>query len=289
MAINPLIVTLILSSTILLALAPHIYWFIGYGVVASLIGASLAFGSISVLVSARRLYFMAHVVPHMAIFAAPIAIIVTRHLQVNEWLLSAIIVMILLWASGYAISRGLSSDIIASLSVSFTASATIIALYYAQRIVGAGRISSIILGDPLLTSISEGLIALVVGSMILLASLMVVREMFYISVDREGAIVDGLRVVYYDYTLYTLIGVTVAIMLKIVGFLVSSILILVPGAVSLLLSRSSYEALMASIGVSLIASALGLYAGILLDIPPSGALGLILVAIYALVWVARSA
>jgi len=64
------LVVLIISLAALLA-TPNLYWVIGYSTVASLIGSSLAFGSISALVAARRLYFLVHVTPHMALLAAP--------------------------------------------------------------------------------------------------------------------------------------------------------------------------------------------------------------------------
>jgi len=279
------LVVLIISLAALLA-TPNLYWVIGYSTVASLIGSSLAFGSISALVAARRLYFLVHVTPHMALLAAPLSAIVLGY-GGGDWVLAILVVLVLVWISGYALHKGVSGDVVASIMASFTASATVLALYYAQRIVGAGRVSQLILGDPLLVSSVEALTALTVGLLVTAVSLSVAREVFFIGVSRETALVSGLRVWAYDFTLYTIMALSVAVMLRIVGFLVASVFTLLPGATAVMIARGSLQVTLASITIAMVASALGLLASISLDMPPSGVSGLILVALYILVRVAK--
>ncbi len=276
---------LALSFVVLLA-APKLYWVIGYSTVMAVIGSSLAFGSVSALVAARRLYFLAHVTPHTALLAAPLSTIVLGY-GGGDWILAVLLVLILTWISGYALHKGVSGDVVASIVVSFTASATVIALYYAQRIVGAGRVSQLILGDPLLVSGFEGLIALTIGLFVTIIALSVAREVFYIGVNREVALVSGLKVWIYDFTLYTLMALSIAIMLRITGFLVATVLALIPGAIAVMIARGSMQVTIASITVATVASTLGLLASIGLNMPPSGVTGLILVTLYALTRVVR--
>ncbi len=281
-----LYLALLIVSLVTLLITPKLYWVVSYPTVMAVIGSSLAFGSISALIAARRLYFLAHVTPHMALLAAPLSAIVLGH-KGGDWILAVLLVLVLVWTSGYTLYKGVSSDVIASIMVSFTASATVLALYYAQRIVGAGRVSQLILGDPLLVTSFEGLAALIVGLLVAVFSLSIAREVFFVGVSRETALVSGLKVWIYDFTLYTLMALSVAIMLRITGFLVTSVLTLLPGAIAVIVARGSLQVTLASITIASIASALGLLASISLNMPPSGVTGLILVTIYALARVAR--
>jgi len=205
----------------------------------------------------------------------------------GDWILAILLVLILTWISAYSLYKGVGSDVVAAIMVSFTASATVLALYYAQRIVGAGRISQLILGDPLLVSYSEGFIALVIGLFTAIASLSIAREVFYIGVSRETALVSGLRIWIYDSTLYTLIALSIAVMLRIIGFLVTSVLTLLPGAIAIMIARGSMQVTLASITIATIASTIGLLSSMNLNVPPSSVTGLILVTLYILVRVVR--
>jgi len=270
--------TLSAVSLTVLALIPKLYWVIGYPAVAAVAGSALAYGAISSLVAARRLYFLAHVAPHMALLAAPISALLLGFKW--DWILAIAIVTALMLLSGYSLHRGADADVVASIMVSLTASLTVIALYYAQRSVGAGRVSQLILGDPLLVGSPEGYAALALGLAIATISLAVAREVFYIGVSREVALVSGLNVWAYDALLYTLIAVTIASMLKITGFLVATVLTLLPGAIAAIVAKGSLESVVASIALALTASALGLASSIALSLPPSGVTGLILVLAY---------
>ncbi|MDM7274659.1 MAG: metal ABC transporter permease [Thermoprotei archaeon] len=281
MATRYYILILTVASTALMIITPKAYWFLGYGSVLALIGSALAFGSVSALVAARGLYFLAHVTPHSALLAVPTAFLVSLWLGGGQGLIAALVTLALLLAAGYAIGRGVGGDVAASLLASFTASSSAIVLYEAQKRLGAASVSSLILGDPLLVGLSEGAIGLALGLTVFLISLSIAREVFYIGLSRELAAVDGLKVEVYDYTLYTLIALTTVVMLGIVGFLVASVLILLPGAIASLFSRGSIETLLASIAVALAASALGLIGGLALNITPSGVIGFTLVVLYA--------
>lgn len=281
------ITVLAIASIALIMVIPKAYWFLGYGSVLALMGSALAFGSVSALVAARGLYFLAHVTPHAALLAVPAAFLVSLWLGGGEGFIAALITVVLLLAAGYAISRGVSGDVAASLLASFTASTSAIILYEAQRRLGAARVSSLILGDPLLVGLSEGVIGLALGLTVFIVSLSIAREVFYIGLSRELAAAEGLKVEFYDFTLYTLIALTTVTMLGIVGFLVASILILLPGAIASLFSRGSIETLAASVAIALAASTIGLIGGLTLNISPSGAIGLTLVALYAVLRVAR--
>ncbi len=281
------VLVLTIASIALMMFIPKAYWFLSYGSILALIGSALAFGSVSALVAARGLYFLAHVTPHAALLAIPLAFLASLWLGGGHGLIAALVTVGLLLAAGYAIGRGVSGDVAASLLASFTASASAIILYEAQRRLGAARVSSLILGDPLLVGLSEGVIGLALGLTVFLISLSVAREVFYIGLSRELAAVEGLKVEVYDFTLYTLIALTTVTMLGIVGFLVASILILLPGAIASIFSRGSIETLTASVAIALAASAAGLTGGLALNISPSGAIGLTLVVLYAILKVVK--
>ncbi|MEM1819741.1 MAG: hypothetical protein QW399_06365, partial [Sulfolobales archaeon] len=85
--------------------------------------SSLIYGNLSILISARRLYFLATVTPHSALLAVIIAVIINRIVEVlNEFLWSAIIGCALMFCVGYFIRRGSDTDTITSVYVALTAS-----------------------------------------------------------------------------------------------------------------------------------------------------------------------
>ncbi|MCE4625056.1 MAG: metal ABC transporter permease [Desulfurococcales archaeon] len=244
--------------------------------------AGIALGSISLLVYVRRLLFAAASAPHAAFFAASLALIISSSLGGDLLLWTVLAGTLIIYSLGYAVYSGMDPDDATALFASLTTSLGVVTMYYAITHYSTGAsLSSIVLGDPLLASREEIAYAAVIGTAALMASLAAAREISYMGVDREDAKLSGIRTWAYDLALFTLLALTVVGLVRVVGFAVEHVLVLIPGAVATMHSRGPTHAVLASVSLSLLASGLALVTGVLLNLSPSGLIGVFMVTIYA--------
>ncbi|MEB3861054.1 MAG: metal ABC transporter permease [Desulfurococcales archaeon] len=248
--------------------------------VLALAGAGLAYGALSPLLHARRLLFMAGAAPHAALAAASLGA------TLGAWgfdpVVSGLVMgLAFIYTAGYAVYRGVDPDTAASLLAGFTASLGVAGLYLASSL--GVQVSGIIIGDPLLASTRESMLVLALGLTVLTIMLWAGDVMAYIGVDRDDAALSGARVWVYDGVLYTLIAVLTVGLIGVVGFILEHVLLLIPGALVLPLSRGVRPSTLAGGLVGLIAGLGGLLLGGATGLPPAAVSGLILMAGYSLV------
>ena len=275
-AIRLLTPAVLALATALMAFYVNARW------VAVMVSAALAYGFLSSIVAARRLYFLAGASAHSALLAAVLALpltAITGLLSEQGWAL--IVGLILMYAVGYLIYRGVEPDTATAVFVAATASASVLAIYYVlTRFPVEVELWAIIVGDPLLASKEEAIFALSVAAITVLTTLLTYREQVYVGIDREFARLTGLRVWAYDLLTFTLLALTTVGLIKVVGFVLEHVLLLLPSAIGVRLSRSSRGVLAISACSSLSASLAGLCLAILLDQSPAGVVGLILLSAY---------
>ncbi len=272
---------LILAGLLLLAIPP----LAGYPLIWSVVigSAGTALGAVSILVYGRRLLFAAASAPHAAFFAASVAFIISSEVGGSQLGWTILVGVSIVYGLGYLAYRGVDPDDAAAVTVSFSTSAGVIAAMYAlTKYSYGGSIVSVIMGDPLLARTAEALVALAVGAASVLLAFLTAREIAYIGLDRDDAALSGIRLWLYDLTLYTLIGVTVMSLVRVVGFVIEHVLLLIPGALAVAAGGRSYETVTLSIGTTLLASGLGLLIAIILNLSPSGVIGLLIVVAYLL-------
>jgi zinc/manganese transport system permease protein len=251
---------------------------------AAMAAASVAFGFISSLIAARRLYFLAGAAPHAALLAATLAVPLAFTFGGNPYWYAMPISIALVYIAGYMIFRGVEPDIATSILVSFSASASVLAVYYVKTSYPvAFDVSAVVFGDPLLVTRSETVLALATAAAVAALVLATYVENVYLGVDRDLAIVTGLRVWLYDLAFFTLLGLTVAVMVKVVGFILEHVFALLPGAAVALGSRSSKGALVDSLVLSYTAMGLGAGLSVATGLAPSGSAGIVMLLLYLII------
>ena len=250
--------------------------------VAVMVSAAVAYGIMSSIVAARRLYFLAGASAHSALLAAVLALPLANSVGLlSERAWAVLVGLLLTYSVGYMIHRGIDPDVATSIFVAATASASALAIYYVlTRFPVEAELWAIMVGDPLLSSCSEAFYALGVAGLTASAVVLTYREQVYIGLDREFARLSGIRTWAYDLLVFTLLGLITVSLIKIVGFVLEHVLLLLPSAIATRLSRSSRAVLLASLSVSLAASLLGLYLSVLVNLSPAGLVGLVLLAAY---------
>jgi len=256
---------------------------LGWEPTVAMAAASVAFGFISSLIAARRLYFLAGAAPHSALLAATLAVPLAFSLGGSPYGYAVSISIVLIYVAGYMIFRGVESDIATSILVAFAASASVLAVYYVKTSYPvAFDVSAIVFGDPLLVTRSETLLAAATAALVAVLVLATYVENVYLGVDRDSAVITGLRVWIYDLVFFTLLGLTVAVMVKVVGFILEHVFALLPGAAVALSSRSSGEALLDSLALSYTAMGLGAGLSVATGLAPSGCAGITMLLLYVL-------
>ncbi len=246
---------------------------------AALASAGLGFGFISPLVAARRMGFLAAAAPHSALLATAVAFILLETPE-SAAVASLLAGILLIYGAGYPVYKGVDADLVTYLFVGFTAAASVVALYYASA-TGAGySLASLLLGDPLLAIRWEAYYSLIAAGVVALLSLATYEAQVYGGVDRDDARLATGRLWLHDLAFFTALGIAAVGLIRVSGFILEHVLILIPAAIASSIASSAREALLISVASALAASGIGGVLALSLNIAPAGAIGLTLTAIY---------
>lgn len=244
--------------------------------------SAIVFGSISPLVAARRLYFLAVEASHIALSAATFSIVLANTTPINHEVFWAIALGLLaIYVMGFAIHKGMSPDIVTSIATAASISGSVIAIHL---ILTRYRISyslwSLLLGDPLLISRIDLYILTILSIATLAISIAIYKVVIYVGVDRDGALLTFKNANVYDFLFFTALGISSIALLRIVGYIIEHILILLPALVSMNLVEGSKKIMLISIYVSIASTLLGFIFSLKTNIAPAGAVGVIALLMY---------
>lgn len=246
-----------------------------------MLGSALAFGSLSPLILVRRLSYFAASLPHSALFSVTIGYIASVMVGGHPAAWAVALSLPLSALLVHFIHRGVSEDSATSAFVTFTVSGSVAAMYYVLTNYPA-KVSlwSYILGDPLLVSWEDAVVAAGMGlSMFALTSKLLLSEVS-IGFDSEFAATSGIRVNLRNYLLASLLTIAAVGLLKSVGFVLEHVALLMPGSAAAVVARSSREFYALSVVLSLAAGLLGLVLSVLLNIAPAAMMGFVLLVFY---------
>ncbi len=245
-------------------------------IVASLC-VGISYGLISNVVAARRLYFLAAASPHSALFAASLGMTIYLVLGGNPRYWSLLVGIILLNLVAYLIRVSKNRDVATSVFVSLTSSLGVITLYYLSQIakVSEKDLMSIIIGE--LTSINS---TYVLEAMLITLVLVITVITTYYGLIHESI---SNSISKYDAILYVILALVTVGLIKLTGFILEHVLILMPGAIASIISRKAKDSLVISTISSITATSIGLLSSVLTGLSPSGVAGVFLVGTYVLI------
>lgn len=108
------------------------------------------------------------------------------------------------------------------------------------------------------------------------------RELFLLTFQKDIALLSSKKTAIADYLFSLLIAVVTFMSIQAVGILLVSVLLVVPALIALRLGNSFKGTLVVSVIVSLLVSVLGVFGSFYIDVPPSGFISLLLLAVYGL-------
>lgn len=250
-------------------------WFIAVAL------SSMVFGLLSPLVVSRKMLFLAGSLPHSALLSVLLAIILNRVLGVPSELGSLLASVALVYFLSLMISRGIKVDVATAIFLSLTLSFTSFSLYYILTSFPIREsIWSYFVGDPLLVTWEDLSYASMVSSLTLALLLPSMRKQVLIGADRDFARISGVRVELYDGIAVITLAIASVGLLKITGFVLEHILILIPGVTAASIARNLKSFLTYAFILSLLGGLGGLMLSLLTGLAPSGCVGLILLSFY---------
>ena len=167
----------------------------------------------------------------------------------------------------------ISTTVVLSAGVGLTA-------VFSGFITGAGaNLNSFLFGS--IVAVSDFELALTVGlSVVVLAvSVLLYRDLFFISFDEEAARLGGVRVKAVNVVFMLLTAITVSVASRTVGALMISSLMVIPVAFALTVAKSYRQAFVFSILFALFFTLAGLILAYYLDLKPGGTIVLMGVAV----------
>ncbi len=144
---------------------------------------------------------------------------------------------------------------------------------------GSANLNSFLFGSILGISDFELYLTIGLGVAVIIVSVLLYKELFYVTFDEEAAKLAGVPVKGINMVLMILTAVTVSVASRIVGALMISSLLVIPVAASMMIAKSYKQTLWLSIVFAEVSTVAGLFISYYCDLPPGGTIVLLGVVI----------
>ena len=114
-------------------------------------------------------------------------------------------------------------------------------------------------GNILAITRQDLLIIAVLGGLVLLSISLFFKELLFIAYDREVAHISGMPVVFLDHFFLTILALSIVISMKIIGIILVSALLVIPGAAASQITKRYVSMVVASVLIALISTTGGLF------------------------------
>jgi zinc transport system permease protein len=141
-------------------------------------------------------------------------------------------------------------------------------------------VMSYLFGSILALSWSDIVVIWVLGVLAVSFILLFFKELLFVSFDEETATASGLPVRFVYYGLLVTMALTIVISIKLVGIILVSALLVIPGAAAVQLSRNYRGVLILSVAIGATAVVLGLSLSFWYDIASGATIVLVLFAFF---------
>lgn len=163
----------------------------------------------------------------------------------------------------------LSTTIVMSAGVGLTA-------IFSGFIKGSGaNLNSFLFGSIVAISDFEMILTIVLCIVVILASILLYKEMFYIAFDEDAALLAGVPVKAVNFIFMILTAITVSIAARTVGALMIASLLVIPVACAMTISKSYLTTLIYGILFALFFTVVGLFTSFYLNLKPGGTIVLL--------------
>ncbi|MBI5027007.1 MAG: metal ABC transporter permease [Nitrospirae bacterium] len=257
------------------------YSFMQKAMVAGIL-VSLLCGVISVFVVLKKVSFMGAGISHAAFGGIALGVFA----DVNPLIMAAIYTITVAWAIEMLSRKGKLPE------------ETLIGIFFATSmalgilLIGLSKKYNVdlfgyLFGNILAISREELIIMAVMTVVVLFQLVAILKELLFITFNEELAKVSGISTNFVNSVFMLSMAVTIVVSMKVVGIILVSALLVIPGATAHLLTRNFYAMLLISVTVGVVSTFLGLFISYAFDLAPGGAIVIVAACIFAVAFLLR--
>jgi len=127
-------------------------------------------------------------------------------------------------------------------------------------------------GNILTITRKDVIVIAILGGLVLLSIFLFFKELLFIAYDSEVAFVSGMPVTFLDHFFLTILALSVVISIKIVGIILVSALLVIPGAAALQVTDRYVSMITVSIAIAMISTIGGLVVSYYADLSSGAAI-----------------
>lgn len=241
------------------------------------VSMGIALSSTSLIIYYRRLEFLAAESVHIALLAVTLGYILEYYTGISLIIYSLIIGLFLVYTTALLIKLGLAQEKASAIIIALVSALTVISIHFSlMKIPMRYSLSSLMLGDPLLLTKQESIIAILISVGLATMVVLFIRELIEISIDPVSASVLGLRTWFYEILVYFIVGVASVGLLRLAGYVMEHVLLLSPAIIASLFSNSISEHYLITVLLGSSLTSMGYVLSIILNTTPTGLTGLLL-------------
>jgi manganese/iron transport system permease protein len=259
-------------------LEPLQYSFMQRALVGSLI-VGVVCAVVGVLVVLRGLAFLGDAVAHAAFPGVVIAFLLKTNLILGGMVAGVLASL----SMGVLMRRGRVREDTA-IGVVFAGMFALGIVLFSRIRQFTGDLLGILLGNVLSISADQLVLGGVTALVILGTLRLFWREIIFVSFDAVGAQAAGLHVLRYDTLLLALIGLTVAVAVQLVGIVLVVAMLVTPAATARLFAWDMRSFVGLAVGLSLVASVVGLFLSYYANASSGGTIVLVATAGFTVAW-----
>lgn len=245
---------------------------------AAYVFMGLAFSAVSYIVYYKKLEFLAAGSVHAALFTVALGVLLEALTGVSYYVYALLTGLLIVCAAGFASGRLISPEKASAIVVSSTsATAVLLSYYILTRMPGRVSLSALILGDPLLLTELEAYAAIASSLAVLAATLAIRLVLVEISADSVGARLAGASTVLYELVAYMLIAFTTVGLLKLAGYVMEHVLLMLPAISAAVASKSTREHFALTLLYGAFSSSTGFLLARVFGASPTGLTGVVLI------------
>lgn len=246
--------------------------------IATYLMMGLTFSLTSIIVYYRKMEFLASSATHTSLLAVITGLMLESLTGVQYSIWSLLIGLLIIYMAGVLIRRGLDPNSTSAIIVASTSAFSVIGGYLLITYFPVNyNLNSLFLGDPLLLSSRDvvlvSLITLTVSTIFIFS----IQEILSIGIDEVSVKLLGLKTGVYDALTYTIIGLTSIGLLRVSGYILQHVLILLPAITASFYSNSGRGLILYSITLSLFSCSVGFLLSLYFNLSPTGLTGVVLV------------
>lgn len=171
------------------------------------------------------------------------------------------------------------------IGIGYAVASALAVLFVAKSAQGEAHMLDVLSGNILTVTSHEVWWMTGVGLAAVMLHALLSKQFLFSMFDPETAQASGIRAGWWDLLFFLILGIIISLAIRLAGTLLVFAFLVVPAVTGLLLSQRLGRVCVIAVGVSAVATIIGLYASVKMDLPSGPAIVAVLFAVLLVAWV----